>query len=856
MALRTPARWVPFAVAAGILATTNARSQTAAGPLAPAGGPTRTWVGRWIWLRDDPAPRNSLVCFRKTFELDAVPRDARLFLAADTRYRAWLNGVAVGRGPTGQLPGSPLYDTRDVTTVMRRGANTLAVLVQYEGDDPAGLPPGRGGLLAEITTSSGRTLLRTDATWKVRRNEAWKGADLPRMGPGLGYPAWVDARAEPLRWNVPDTPDQDWETAAEIGPAGVAPWTALSAADTARARLETVAGVRVLDAQELTASGPAARVPAEAMAAAAATPARRVTVRDRPRLIEGVEAPEERGVWLQTPAGSGVSLIVDFGRTLIGYPQFRVRGAKGGEVLDLGYAEVLQDSEGRLLPPAEGRAGALIPTRDGRRLADRYICRAGEQFHESFERRVFRFVRLDVWNAPAGLELSGLSIAAPAEPREGVGTFRCADEQLNRIWELGAATARLCEASGASAEPVRDPYPWPTDARLLSRVADVTLGDPTARRRAVRAGSRLIGPDGRVRTLLPGDRDRVGVASLNWVAFLHETYTETGDAALVRELYPQVRAVLERGFPVQANGAVLLAAAPFRLFAAEPGGTAAGRTFVLNAFYYEALQAAAALGDVVRDPAADAFRRRAVAVQSSLREQHWDARAGRFLTRGDAPGVEDPLANALVLLLDLAPPRGAREQLAPLLLGDGQRPAADLVPGAAYFPLTAMSRSGAGASVLKWIRAQWGPMEAWGASTCWDRWEPSGGLCAAASAAPSWLLSDLLLGVRPLKPGYAEIVVTPDWGDLQMASGSVSTVRGPVQVAWQHDSRSRTAAVRIVSPDGIPVEIELRKAGLVLINGKDRAPEGLASVTGAPGRIRFRAEKGGAFLFELQKLNE
>ncbi len=855
MALRIPARLVPFAVAAGIFAATSARSQAPAGPLAPVGSPTRTWGGRWIWLRDDPVPRNSLVCFRKTFELDAVPRDARLFLAADTRYRAWLNGVALGRGPTGQFPGSPLYDTRDVTTVVRRGANTLAVLVQYEGDDPAGLPSGRGGLLAEITTSSGRTLLRTDATWKARRNGAWKGTDLPRMGPGLGFPAWVDARAEPLRWNVPDTPDQDWEAATEVGPAGVAPWAALSAGDTPRARLETVAGVRVLDAQELTASGPAARVPADAMAAAVASPARRVTVRDRPRLIDGVETPEERGVWLQTPAGAGVSLIVDFGRTLIGYPQFRVRGAKGGEVLDLGYAEALQDSEGRLLPPAEGRAGALIPTRDGRKLADRYICRAGEQFHQSFERRAFRFVRLDVWDAPAGLDVSGFSVAAPADPREAVGTFRCADEQLNRIWELGAATARLCAASGAAAEPLRDPYPWPTDARVLSRVTDVTLGDPAVRRRAVRAGARLIGPDGRLRALLPGDRDRVGVASLHWVAFLHDTYTETGDAALVRELYPQVRAVLERGFPVPANGAGLLAATPFRLFAAESVGTAAGRTFVLNAFYYEALHAAAALGDVVRDPAADAFRRRAEAVRSSLQAQHWDAQAGRFRTRGEAPSVEDPVANALVELLDLAPPREARHQLAPLL-GDGQRPAAHLLPGAACFPLQAMSRRGAGASVLKWIRAQWGPMDAWGSSTCWERWEPSEGLCAAASAAPSWLLSDLLLGVRPLKPGYAEIVVAPDWGGLPMASGSVSTIRGPVQVAWQQDGRSRTAAVRIVSPDGIPVEIELRKAETVLINGKDRAPEGLVSVAGAMGRIRFRAEKGGAFLFELQKLNE
>ena len=52
----------------------------------------------------------------------------------------------------------------------------------------------------------------------------------------------------------------------------------------------------------------------------------------------------------------------------------------------------------------------------------------------------------------------------------------------------------------------------------------------------------------------------------------------------------------------------------------------------------------------------------------------------------------------------------------------------------------------------------------------------------AWSTAPLNMISRRVLGVTPLKPGFAEIAVRPQPGPLKRLSGTVPTVRGPVRL--------------------------------------------------------------------------
>jgi len=78
-------------------------------------------------------------------------------------------------------------------------------------------------------------------------------------------------------------------------------------------------------------------------------------------------------------------------------------------------------------------------------------------------------------------------------------------------------------------------------------------------------------------------------------------------------------------------------------------------------------------------------------------------------------------------------------------------------------------------------------------------------LCHGWAAGPTAWLSEYVLGVRPLAPGYRRVVVTPHLGDLDFAEGAVPTPYGEITV--RHE-RTATGDVRsmIQAPEGVEVE--------------------------------------------------
>ena len=69
-------------------------------------------TGQWIWRDrsgesqgasrggiDPKVDANLFVQFRRSFRIDSVPASAALRVSADGRYRLYVNGAYVGRGP-------------------------------------------------------------------------------------------------------------------------------------------------------------------------------------------------------------------------------------------------------------------------------------------------------------------------------------------------------------------------------------------------------------------------------------------------------------------------------------------------------------------------------------------------------------------------------------------------------------------------------------------------------------------------------------------------------------------------------------------------------------------------------------
>lgn len=101
-------------------------------------------AANWAWSAGDPAARNVLVQFRRSFTLEAAPAEARLHLSAGTRCVLYFNGVRPGCGPARNYHAHSAYDTCDLAARLRPGENVIAAAVSHWGEGTFPQVVGRG----------------------------------------------------------------------------------------------------------------------------------------------------------------------------------------------------------------------------------------------------------------------------------------------------------------------------------------------------------------------------------------------------------------------------------------------------------------------------------------------------------------------------------------------------------------------------------------------------------------------------------------------------------------------------------------------------------------------------------------
>ena len=114
-----------------------------------------------------------------------------------------------------------------------------------------------------------------------------------------------------------------------------------------------------------------------------------------------------------------------------------------------------------------------------------------------------------------------------------------------------------------------------------------------------------------------------------------------------------------------------------------------------------------------------------------------------------------------------------------------------------FYELETLCALGRQEQVLSEMRSYWGGMLRQGATTFWETYDPKEGyperlamygnrygksLCHAWGASPVYLLGKYYLGVKPVKPGYAEWEARPCLGDLKWMKGDVPTPHGNIHI--------------------------------------------------------------------------
>ena len=695
--------------------------------------PSATGNASWIWHPDAEGAAGR-VYLAKNFTLTKAPSQATYLCTADNEYTLYINRQLAGRSPGPGNAGEwwQRLDKHEVAKLLKAGLNVICV----EADN-AGGPGGFIGKL-DITLSSGETLnVISDEYWSasLEKPDGWPGSPTLPFGK-----AAVNLGQPPVQpWSYPSLPSKLSETAAALR------------RDLAR-KLVLPERIHEIQADEGTVSS------ADEMLKADGKSAR-----------------------IDLPEGKQAVIVLDFGREVVG--SFRIETSGGMASLDLAYGESLQEC-------LQEKPFQAIDHVDAGQGSWKWV---------NPERRAFRYVKVTVSRCSAPLDVDYFGLDLVGYPVVNKGSFRCSDELLNRVWEAGRYTTSLCMQDYFEDGVKRDRMLWIGDLRVEALSGYYAFGEyKLPRRDLIRIADNQLA-DGAIPAVGPGPSTLIlPDYCAYFVSVLWEYYLHSGDKKMVELLYPNVKHQME-WFETQLNEHSLIKDADRKdwwCFIDWSDMDKKDEVTALEAIYYDALQSAMNIAQVMGDrKKSDAYRARAALVKNAINERLWSQGSGAYVDCRTSLGPSQRISqqsNCLAVLFGIADP--SRRESIQRVIFDPSKVEPTTTPYMNFYVVKSLYSAQKGQQALDLIRSYWGGMLKRGATTYWEVYDPrkpedfvldSGySYCHGWSAGVTSILPAEVVGVKPTKPGFEEIIIAPQLADLEWAQAIVPAPRGDITVSW------------------------------------------------------------------------
>jgi hypothetical protein len=746
--------------------------------------------------------------FRKHFHLTAKPSSLWVYVTADSRYRLWVNGHLVGRGPLKGTTEHYHYEVYELASFLQAGENVLAVEVRWFGDDaPASeVHARRPGLLVQGPEGAG---IDTPEGWRVLVDRAVTPDKTPSIANAdkfLNHWECVDAGVYPQDWWAPAYDDGRWDAVVDAGVADFpGTW-------------------------------------------GEAHPLRRLTPRDLPALIEtprrfhdvvrhtgelDVEATSEglHAVRWSLPPGEGGELVLDAGHLTTGYPVFAFSGGKGREVrIIYGECALQIDDRGGYRAPVKAVRddfdfGDVDGYRDTVRLSDVDPDRDGvvrdgfahDPFvYEPFHWRTFWFVRLEVSPGPDAFELSDAHYRFTTYPQTLKARVDSAIPDSDRMWEVSWRTLQLCAHETYEDCPYYEQLNYVADSRLQARCSLVLAGETRLPRHTIRIYRDSVRSDGLIHSRVPSVIPQVKpYFALIWILMVRDYWRWTGDRDFVRTTLNVVDSILWF-FREHLKDDGFVGRLPFWHMVdkvdAWPRGTPpavqAGASTYMTGLYAHALDTAVRLHIEAGEPA-DAVRWQPLAerVRTAVRDLAWSEEEGLFL---EGPGRwDDPLSQhsqVMAILAGAATPVQTRRILTRLTTDETL---IRMTFTQSFYLARALEMAGGYGAFASHLLEPWRDALAKHLTTWPEYPDPTRSDCHAWS---SWIAADFVtsvLGVQPHTPGFGTIRIAPQIEVCNLVRGEAPTPHGPVSVVWRRDLLSGEVQLSAIVPKGVPAVVML-----------------------------------------------
>ena len=431
--------------------------------------------------------------------------------------------------------------------------------------------------------------------------------------------------------------------------------------------------------------------------------------------------------------------LYDCGRETVAY--LRIRGAEKGSKIRVCYGESLEEA------------------------LDCSACEQTDVFEIQGEdfvapvTKAFRYVFIPGENEFTVSLLEEMPVAA------NKSSFLCSDKKLQKIWDASIRTIELTTREFFIDGPKRDRWSWSGDAILSEWFNYYTFADSETVKRTIRA----LGGKRPVKTHINHIMDY----SMYWLISLHDYYLYTGDLDFVREMLPlaeeYIRFCMGR---LDADGFLDNKPGDW-VFIDWADMNNEGETSFEQILFSAALNKIAVLCDATGG-SGKKYRQFAQDLYAKTKEVF--CRDGVFRhARKDGILSEKVTryANMFAVLYGLAD-EPMRKRTREMLSGSEVQKIT--TPYMRFYELVVMCELGMWDEMTHELTNYWGGMIDEGATTFWEQYDPQQkgaekyamydrpygkSLCHAWGAAPVYLISAYIFGIRPAAPGYTEFICRP-----------------------------------------------------------------------------------------------
>lgn len=465
------------------------------------------------------------------------------------------------------------------------------------------------------------------------------------------------------------------------------------------------------------------------------------------------------------------NLLVDFGKETFGY--IKLEGVKGKGNVHFYFGE----------SPNEALDTAHCE------LADHvYIDQTSGDYTFSGS-RAFRYVNIYY---DKDITIDNASMLYEYSPVQQRGSFRCSDDEINKIWDVAAYTLHLNTREFFIDGIKRDRWVWSGDAYQSYLMNYYLYFDSPTVTHTLLA---LRGKDpvtSHINTILD--------YTFYWFLGVKDYYQYTGDKSFIARNYPSMQSMMDFCLSRRdSDGLVQGLTGDWVFIDWADGLSKEGEVSFEQVLFCRSLETMAECARIAGDNAGAAkYTQLAADLKAKIFKYYWSGEKHALVhsrINGKPTDNVTRYANMFSIFFNYLDDAQKQDVKKYVLLNNNVPKIT--TPYMQFYELESLCAMGEQSYVLKQMKDYWGGMLKLGATTFWEEYNPADtgaqhyamygrlygkSLCHAWGASPIYLLGKYYLGVKPLSPGYQQYIIEPNLGGLQWMQGSVPTPHGDIKV--------------------------------------------------------------------------